>query len=165
MDTNKSSDNYETLKFKFKCMLKGSKSAKHLSVLYTATSFALAFKFRTALEISIPLIISGLLVLWFTVTHLWLRGIKNEFETYSELVDTVSEYKTQTLKREKYEQYVFVFWLLTLVPVYLDGKIISSFLVMKLLLMFYIVINIGNGLFNKVKDDLEEMDHLIKNTL
>lgn len=162
---NKSSDNKEALKVRFRCMLKSSKSAKYLSLIYTLVSFALAFKFRAALEISIPLIVSGLLVLWFTITHLWLRGIKDECDTYSELITSVTEYKTQTLKREKYEQYVFVFWLLTLVPVYLEGKIISSFLVMKLLLMFYIFINIGNGLFNKVKDDLEEMDHLIKNTL
>jgi hypothetical protein len=104
-------------------------------------------------------------VLWFSITHLWLRGINESPETYSELITAISVYKAQLLKRETYEQYVFVFWLLTLVPVFLDGKTISSFLVVKLLAMFYIVIIIGNAAFKKVKEDIQDMEHLIGNTL
>lgn len=157
--------NYKALELKFKGMLKGSKTAKQLSLVYVIISFTLAFKFAATLEIAIPLILGGILVLWFSITHLWLRGINESSETYSELITAISVYKAQLLKRETYEQYVFVFWLLTLVPVFLDGKTISSFLVVKLLAMFYIVIIIGNAAFKKVKEDIQDMEHLIGNTL
>lgn len=165
MKTTISNNNYKALELKFKGMLKGSKSAKYLSIIYAIISFVYAYKFIQELEIAIPLIISGLVVLWFSVTYLWLKGIKDESDTYSELIATILEYKKQTLEREKYEQYILVFWLLTLVPVFLDGKSISSFLVIKLLAIFYIFIIIGNAAFKKVKEDLKEMDHLIKNAL
>jgi hypothetical protein len=165
MKTNISNTNDETLRIKFMSMLKGSKSAKYLSIIYTVISFVFAFKFRTELEVAIPLILSGALVLWFSLTHLWLKGIKGKPKTKEELIASVLEYKRQTLRREKYEQYVFAFWLLTLVPVFLDGKTITSFFVIKLLVVFYFFIIIGNGAFKKVKAQLVEMDHLMRKTI
>jgi len=161
MTTNTSNQNYEDLKLKFKHMIKGSKMAKHLSIVYAVISFTIAYKYRDELIICLPLIVSGLLVSWYTLTRLWLNGIKDKPDSVKELIDNINRYKEQTLKREKYEQFVIVFWFLTQVPVYLDDKTISAFLVVKILVVFYIFTIIGTSLFDKVKEDIKEMECLI----
>jgi hypothetical protein len=49
--------------------------------------------------------------------------------------------------------------------VFLDGKTLTSFFVIKLLVVFYFFIIIGNGAFKKVKAQLLEIDHLMKKTI
>lgn len=149
------------LKKKFKHMLKGSTMAKYLSLAYAIISFWYAYKFMDNLMYAIPLLIGGLLVLWFTTTHLWLNKVNTKATNLKELVDAIERYKNQTLRREKYEMLVMVFWILTLVPVYLDGKDITVFLVVKMLAVFYIFVIIGNSMFAQVKKQLSEMEVLV----
>lgn len=152
--------NHQALKKKFKSMLKGSNMAKYLSVCYAAASFTYAFKFRDELLYSIPLILGGLVVLIYAFKFLWLKGVNEKATTASDIVTAVTEYKKQTLKREKFEPFVMAFWLLTLVPVYLEGKDLTPFLVMKIIAVFYLFTFLGNYLFNQAKEQIKEMDML-----
>lgn len=152
--------NYQDLKKKFKNMLKGSNMAKYLSVCYAAASFTYAFKFRDELLYCIPLIAGGIVVLIYAIKFLWLKGVNEKARTGSELVAAIKEYKKQTLKRENYESFVMAFWLLTLIPVYLEGKDISPILVMKIIAVFYLFTFLGNYLFNQAKEQIKEMDML-----
>lgn len=145
----------------FKNLLKGSYSAKYLSIIYVILSFILAYKYRSELTYSIPLIFSGIIILVFTLKVLWLKNIKANTSTTVELLNNIKRYKYLTEQRGKYEQHVLVFWIFTLVPVYLDGKDITVFLVLKMIVVFYLFIIMGTLLFNNFMKKLEEMDNLI----
>lgn len=149
------------LKKLFKILLKGSYSAKYLSIIYVILSFMLAYKYRNELAYAIPLLISGIIVLIYTLKILWLKNIKANTSTTTELINNIKRYKQLTLLRGKYEQHVMVIWIFTLVPVYLDGKDITVSLVLKMVVAFYLFIIFGSILFNNLMKKIDEMDTLI----
>lgn len=146
---------------KFKHLIKGSATARNLSFIYIVLSLTLAFKMREQLEYVIPLIIGAVLIIWYTLTHLMLRGIN--LKKNKDLRNQFELYKKQTLKREKYESTVFFIWILTIVPAYLYNQEITVFTVIKSMVVIYIVIVLGGIMFNKVKNDLKGLEHQINN--
>lgn len=152
--------NYEMLRNIFKSMIIGSKTAKYLSLAYVAISLVLAYIHSDDITYCVALILGALLVGGYALKFLWLNKINTNTKTVGELLQQIKAYKKRTLKREKYEQFVMTFWILTLVPAYLDGKDLTVFLVLRILIMFYVFIVIGNFMFNNVKKQFEEMDDL-----
>lgn len=146
---------------KLKYLIKGSATARNLSFIYVLLSIMLAYKLRDQIEYVIPLIIGAVLIIWYTLTHLMLRGIN--LKKNNNLRNQFELYKKQTLKREKYEFTVFFIWLLTIVPAYLYNQEITVFTVIKSMIILYVVIVFGGITFNKVKDDLKELEHQIDN--
>ncbi len=144
---------------KFKYLLKGSATARNLSFIYIVLSLTLAFKLRDQIEYVIPLIIGALLILWYTLTHLMLKGIN--LKKNNDLKNQFKLYKKQTLKREKYEFTIMFIWLLTIIPAFQYGDDITIFTVLKWMVALYIVIVFGGMMFNKVKKQLKDLEQQI----
>lgn len=144
---------------KFKSLLKGSATARNLSFIYVVISITLAFKLREELEYVIPLIIGALLILWYTLTHLMLKGIN--LKKNNDLKNQFKLYKKQTLKREKHEFTIMFIWIITIVPAYLYNQDITVFTVIKWMVVLYIVIVFGSMMFNKVKKELKDLEQQI----
>ena len=145
---------------KFKYLLKGSNTAKNLSLIYVLLSLMLAFKMRAQIEYVIPLIIGAILIIWYTLTHLLLKNMNLKKDN---LKSQFEKYKSNILKREKHESTIYFIWLLTIIPAYLAGKEITIFTVLKNMILLYIVFSIGNIMFKKVKTDLKELELQINN--
>ena len=152
--------NYNMIKSIFKSMIIGSKTAKYLSMAYVGISFGLAIKYNDDIVYSITLVLGGVLMGVYALKFLWLRQINTNIDAIGQLLQHIQRYKKHTLKRQKYEQFIMVLWILTLVPAYLDGKELRMSLVIGLLVVFYIFIITGNFLFNNVKKQFEDMDDL-----
>lgn len=144
---------------KFKSLLKGSKTARNLTFIYVILSITLAYKMRDQIEYVIPLILGALLILWYALTHLMLKGINLKKNT--DLKNQFNKYKKQTLRREKYEFTIMFIWILTIIPAYLYNQDITVFTVLKWMVVLYIVIVVGDIMFNKVKKDLKDLEHQI----
>ncbi len=141
---------------KFKYLVKGSAMARNLSFIYVLVSIVLIYKMWGQLEYIIPLIFGVVLIVWYTLTHLMLRGI--DLKTNNDIKHQFRIYKGQTLKREKYEFTVYFVWLVTIVPAFLNGNDISTFTVIKWMIAIYIIVVIGGKMFKKVKDNLNELE-------
>lgn len=144
---------------KFKKLLTGSKTARNLTFIYVVLSITLAYKMRDQIEYVIPLLFGAVLILWYALTHLMLKGINLKKNT--DLKNQLELYKKQTLKREKYEFTVCFIWILTIVPAYLYNEDITVFTVIKWMVVLYIVIVVGGIMFNKVKKELKDLEHQI----
>ncbi|ARV15207.1 hypothetical protein [Polaribacter sp. SA4-12] len=134
---------------KFKHMLKGSSTARNLSFIYVLLSLLLAFKMRAELEYVVPLIIGALLIIWYTLTHLSLKNINLK---EGNLKSQFNKYQSNILKREKYESTIYFIWLLTIIPAYLVDKEITTFTVLKYMIILFIIFAFGNNMFKKVKN-------------
>lgn len=145
---------------KFKHMLKGSSTARNLSFIYVLLSLILAFKMRAELEYVVPLIIGALLIIWYTLTHLSLKNINLK---KGNLKSQFVNYKSNILKREKYESTISFIWLLTIIPAYLAGQEITIFTVLKYMIILFVIFAFGNNMFKKVKTDLKELELQINN--
>lgn len=140
---------------KFRYLLNGSAMAKNLSFLYVITSLMLAYKMRDHLEYFIPLIIGALLILWYTLTYLTLKGFNPKG---IDLQNQLKLYRRHIVKREKYESSVFFIWILTIVPGFLFGKEISIFTVIIFMIAIYLMIVLGGYLFKRAKNQLHELE-------
>lgn len=145
---------------KFKYLLKGSATARNLSFIYVIVSIMLVYKMWNELEYVIPLIFGAILVIWYTFSHLMLRGVN--LKSNNDLKHQFSLYKKQTLKREKYEFIIYFTWLLTAVPAFLYGKDVTTFTVIKWMIATFLVTVIGGNMFKKVKTDLNELEQQIQ---
>ncbi len=152
--------NYKMLKNLFKSMITGSKTAKYLAVAYVIISFILAYRHSNNTAYCVALILGGVLMGAYAFKFLWLKKINPQINAVGELLLHIQEYRKQTLKRQKYEQFVMVLWILTLVPAYLQGKELTTTLVVALLVVFYLFIVLGNFMFTHVKKQFEDMDDL-----
>ena len=140
---------------KFKYLLKGSATARNLSFVYILVSIILAYKMRDHVEYIITLILGALLILWYTLTHLMLKEFKLK---KIDLKNQFKRYRSHILKREKYESTVYFIWLLTILPAFLFGKEISIFTAVRYMVIAYLVIVIGNYLFKKTMNELNELE-------
>ena len=155
-------NNYESVEINpinnFKNMLKGTATARNLSFVYVLISLLLSFKMREQIEYIIPLLLGALLIFWYTATHLFLKNINLKTDN---LINQFKLYKTQTLKRDKYESLVYFVWILTLIPAFVHGQEITLFVLLKWMVIIYAFTIIGNSLFKKLKSDLIELESQI----
>ena len=149
---------------KFKYLIKGSATARNLSFVYVLISLLFLYKMRDEIAYAIPLIFGAILIIWYTVTYLLLKNINLK---KNDLINQFELYKSQTLKREKYESIVYFIWILTLIPAFLYGQEITILTLIKWMVITYLFFIFGSTLFKNLKTkiiDLEKEIYSIEGT-
>tara|TARA_R110000765_G_scaffold309928_4_gene403320 strand:+ start:372 stop:866 length:495 start_codon:yes stop_codon:yes gene_type:complete len=140
---------------RFKYLLKGSESAKYSSIILILLSGFLIYKMRDHIAYLVPLFIGVVLLIAYTINNLWL---KNYNLTEENIQLQLKKYKLHLAKREKYEVTIMFIWILTATPAYLYGKEIDLFVLLRFMTLTYLFILIGNILFKKTKNQVNELE-------
>jgi len=155
--------NYQAQIDQLKKMLIGSKVAQLLSIIYALISFIFAYKKIEELEYSIPLLVGGLVLIWFSTKYLSLKTIKSKTITVSSINSNIKKYKTHLSERKRYEAFVMLFWLFTLLPIYFEYSGYSSTSYINAGVILVLIIFIGQFFFKIAEQKLTEIELGIQN--
>lgn len=140
---------------KFKYLLNGSQAAKFSSFILIILSSLLIYKMRGNIAYILPLVAGGLLVMWYLITHLWLKRFRLNQE---DLHNQVGFYRAYLVKREKYETTIFFIWNLTVIPAYLHGKEINMLILISFMIITYLFAISGRNMFERAKKELNALE-------
>jgi hypothetical protein len=148
----------------FTALLNGSKMAVVSAILLTLFLLFAAYICGEKLGQAIPLVISAVIQIVYTIKYLQLSGIKQKAYTQMSLQSSISKFKAYVSKRKRYETLIMALYALTLIPFALRyetfSTVISLCLIGTLLVSF-----LGILAFRKVDSNVALLEATLKNGL
>lgn len=107
---------------RFEELVKKSIMGRNMAIVYGVISIVSASLVINKLELSIPIILAAVAMFWSFRYHLVIEK-PGDYSQISlvELQKSICRFRIHTSSSAKYDISIFVFWALTLIPLYLDA--------------------------------------------
>jgi hypothetical protein len=106
----------------FRMFLNISIVGRNLALVYCGISMVVAYTVMEDLLYSVPAVLGGLAMLWSFYHHLAIDAPKNNHElSVIELQKSIEKFRLHSISSQNYDILVVVFWLITLVPIFMKS--------------------------------------------